>query len=209
MQAALRTVKSLSSSTKTTGKCISLAATRLSSTQATASPWFVDPEPQSSQKPAPPHLTPKVQDFPPNLPEAIRQLYTRLAQSPLLEPSTLDVRESIAPPPGLPLPKRPPQGRRRRGGTYAGEGIDEDAVGGIWNWVVIAQVKEGTESRGSIAAVVRAVRKTLLTMDVPIRLPPGSKRRAHNGWAVVDAGNFAVHILSRGSRQKYFEHLDQ
>lgn len=209
MQAALRTVKSLSSSTKTTGKCISLAATRLSSTQAIASPWFVDPEPQSSQKQAPPHLTPKVQDFPPNLPEAIRQLYTRLAQSPLLEPSTLDVRESIAPPPGLPLPKRPPQGRRRRGGTYAGEGIDEDAVGGIWNWVVIAQVKEGTESRGSIAAVVRAVRKTLLTMDVPIRLPPGSKRRAHNGWAVVDAGNFAVHILSRGSRQKYFEHLDQ
>lgn len=209
MQAALRTVKSLSSSTKTTGKCISLAATRLSSTQATASPWFVDPEPQSSQKQAPPHLTPKVQDFPPNLPEAIRQLYTKLAQSPLLEPSTLDVRESIAPPPGLPLPKRPPQGRRRRGGTYAGEGIDEDAVGGIWNWVVVAQVKEGTESRGSIAAVVRAVRKTLLTMDVPIRLPPGSKRRAHNGWAVVDAGNFAVHILSRGSRQKYFEHLDR
>ncbi|KAI6131885.1 hypothetical protein EDD17DRAFT_1438992, partial [Pisolithus thermaeus] len=169
------------------------------------SPWFMEPEPQSSQKQAPPHLTPKVQEFPPNLPDPIRQLYTKLTQSPLLEPSTLDVRESVAPPPGLPLPRRAPQGRRRRGGTYAGEGIDKDAVGGVWNWVVIAQVKEGTENRGSIAAVVRAVRKTLLTMDTPIRLPPSSKKRAHNGWAIVDAGNFAVHILSRDSRQKYFE----
>ncbi|KAI6028856.1 hypothetical protein F5J12DRAFT_398143 [Pisolithus orientalis] len=208
MQTVLRTIL-LSSKPTTAGTSISHTVTRLLSTNAAPSPWFVDPEPQPSQKHTPPHLTPKVQEFPPNLPGPIRQLYTKLSQSPLLELSTLDVRESVAPPPGLPLPKRAPRGRRRRGGTYAGEGIDEDAVGGLWNWVVIAQVKEGTENRGSIAAVLRTVRKTLLTMDTPICLPPGSKRRAHNGWAVVDAGNFAVHILSRDARQKYFEHLDQ
>ncbi|KAI6103564.1 hypothetical protein F5141DRAFT_1131349 [Pisolithus sp. B1] len=155
MQAALRTIKLLSSSPKTTGKSISHTTTH----------------PSRPKNKRPPHLTPKVQEFPPNLPDTIRQL-------------------------------RAPQGRRRRGGTYAGEGIDKDAVGGIWNWVVIAQVKEGTENRGSIAAVVRAVRKTLLTMDTPIRLPPSSKRRAHNGWAIVDAGEFCH------SRQKYFEHLN-
>ncbi|KAI6039970.1 hypothetical protein EDC04DRAFT_2879435 [Pisolithus marmoratus] len=202
MQAALRTIS------LTPRKGISHAVTRLLSTNPAASPWFVDPEPVY-QKQTPPHLTPKVQEFPPDLPDPIKQLYINLTQSPLLEPSTLDVRESIAPPPGLPLPKRAPQGRRKRGRTYAGEGIDQDAVGGIWNWVVIAQVREGTENRGSIAAVVRSVRKTLLTMDTPIRLPPGSKRRAHNGWAVVDAGSFAVHILSRDTWKKYFEHLNQ
>ncbi|KAI6039960.1 hypothetical protein EDC04DRAFT_3061593 [Pisolithus marmoratus] len=202
MQAALRTI----SLTPRNG--ISHTVTRLLSANSAASPWFVDPEPVY-RKQAPPHLTPKVQEFPPNLPDPIKQLYINLTRSPLLEPFTLDVRESIAPPPGLPLPKRAPQGRRKRGRTYAGEGIDQDAVGSIWNWVVIAQVKEGTENRGSIAAVVRSVRKTLLTMDTPIRLPPGSKRRAHNGWAVVDAGNFAVHILSRDTWKKYCEHLNQ
>ncbi|KAI6039958.1 hypothetical protein EDC04DRAFT_2567749 [Pisolithus marmoratus] len=202
MQAALRTVS------LTPRKGISHTVTRLLSTNPAASPWFADPEPVY-QKQTPPHLTPKIQEFPPNLPDPIKQLYINLTRSPLLEPSTLDVHESIAPPPGLPLPKRAPQGRRKRGRTYAGEGIDQDAVGGIWNWVVIAQVKEGTENRGSIAAVVRSVRKTLLTIDTPIHLPPGSKRRAHNGWAVVDAGNFAVHILSRDTWKKYFEHLNQ
>ncbi|KAI6039982.1 hypothetical protein EDC04DRAFT_3061625, partial [Pisolithus marmoratus] len=212
MQAALRTIS------LTPRKGISHTVTRLLSANSAASPWFVDPEPVY-RKQTPPHLTPKVQEFPPNLPDHINQLYMNLTQSPLLEPSTLDVRESIAPPPGLPLPKRAPQGRRKRGRTYAGEGIDQDAVGGIWNWVVIAQVKyaalsyllfaklqdTGEENRGSIAAVVRSVRKILLTMDTPIRLPPGSKRRAHNGWAVVDAGSFAVHILSRDTWKKYFE----
>jgi ribosomal silencing factor RsfS len=30
----------------------------------------------------------------------------------------------------------------------------------------------------------------------------------HNGWAMVDAGNFAVHILSKEARQKYFENIE-
>ncbi|KAL4076947.1 hypothetical protein V8B97DRAFT_1938469 [Scleroderma yunnanense] len=177
--------------------------TRLLSTQPR--PWFVDLEPALSVRQPPPHLVPKT--LPPNLPEPIRQLYTRLGQSPLLEPSLLDVCQHVAPPPGPPLPRRAPQGRRRRGGTYCGEGIEVDQ-GGIWDWVVLAQVKDGTENRGSIEAVVRLVRKTLLTMDPPVLLPPNSKRRGYNGWAMIDAGNFVVHVLSQDARQKYFEHTN-
>jgi len=68
----------------------------------------------------------------------------------------------------------------------------------------MAQVKEGTENKGAIESVVRVIRKALLTVDPPLPLPPNSKRRMHNGWAMIDAGDFAVHILSKEAREKYF-----
>ncbi|KAH7923847.1 hypothetical protein BV22DRAFT_1092015 [Leucogyrophana mollusca] len=180
----------------------------LSARYSTASllPWFVDPEalPSRSARHAPPHLSPNPGDLPEGLPTEIRQLYTQLRQSPYLDPSTLDVREPAAALSGPPLPRTIPKGRRKRGRTYSGEGLAEEP-GGIWNWVLTAQVKEGTENRGSIEAVVRMVRKTLLEMQPPLPLPPNSKRKMHNGWAMIDAGNFAVHILSTEARQKYFE----
>jgi len=57
-------------------------------------------------------------------------------------------------------------------------------VGGLWNWIVLAQVrlhpitqnrnptlvlqvKEGTENRGAIEAVVRVVRKSVSERIVP------------------------------------------
>ena len=85
-----------------------------------------------------------------------------------------------------------------------------------------SQVKEGTENRGAIESVIRIVRKTvcplcrilvpqafmfglqLLTGDPPISLPPNNKRRVNGGWAMIDAGDFAVHILSKEAREKYF-----
>lgn len=100
-------------------------------------PWFVDAEPALSVRHLPPHLAPKT--LPENLPDPIRHLHATLGQSPLLEPSSLDVREPAAPLSGPPLPRRAPQGRRRRGGTYYGEGIEEDR-GGVWDWFVLAQV---------------------------------------------------------------------
>ncbi|KDQ59567.1 hypothetical protein JAAARDRAFT_127153, partial [Jaapia argillacea MUCL 33604] len=95
--------------------------------------------------------------------------------------------------------------KRTRGRVDGGRGVLEDVGGGIWNWVVIAQVKEGTEKRGAIESVVRLVRKTLLTMTPPLPLPPNSKRRVGDSWAMIDAGEFAVHILSREAREKFFE----
>ncbi|KAG5353963.1 hypothetical protein C0989_011451 [Termitomyces sp. Mn162] len=146
---------------------------------STALPWFVDEPLPSSSRSSLPRPAANVPDIPENTPQIIKQLHTQLAQSPHLDPSTLMVSESIAPPPGPPLPLRAPQGKRKRGGTYAGESA-YDIPGEVWNWV-------------------------LLTIDPPLPLPPNAKRRMHNGWAMIDAGDFAVHILSREAREKYFD----
>lgn len=44
----------------------------------------------------------------------------------------------------------------------------------------------------------------LLTCNPPLALPPNNKRRSHGGWAMIDAGDFAVHILSNEAREKFF-----
>ncbi|KAI0713438.1 hypothetical protein C8Q76DRAFT_619847 [Earliella scabrosa] len=176
-------------------------------------PWFIDPsEAESStrspyttrvaipQAPARP-LPPLPAALPPDHP--IARLHAELKSSPHLEPGTLLVREPVPTSVGPPLPDAMPKGRRRRGRTYAGEGVSED-IHGLWEWLVIAQVKEGTENRGAIESVIRIVRKTLLTGDPPISLPPNNKRRVNGGWAMIDAGDFAVHILSKEAREKYF-----
>lgn len=103
-----------------------------------ARPWFVDPEPVNSRE-LPPHLLPKSHDLPPDLPVPVKELFHTLSKSPFLESSTLEVKEPSAIPPGPPLPKTIPKGRRGRGRTYSGEGIPDDQ-GGIWNWIVTAQV---------------------------------------------------------------------
>jgi len=140
--------------------------------------------------------------LPLGVPPALRHLHAKMAQSPYLEPSQLLVREPIPQPPGPPLPISEPKGRRKRGRTYAGEGLLEP--GGIWNWIVLAQVKEGTEKRGAIDSLVRLVRKTLLSMEPPIVLQKKTRTDTHDGWAMVDAGEFAVHILSAEARERYF-----
>ncbi|KAF8894514.1 hypothetical protein BD779DRAFT_1501556 [Infundibulicybe gibba] len=187
MQAFLRsTTRSLSSLSRSTNSL----------------PWFVDTEPGNTLRQQPPHLQ-RAEPLPDNVPQVLKDLHGQLAQSPHLEPSSLTISQSMAPPPGPPLPHRPPQGRRRRGGTYAGDSM-YDVPGGVWSWIVMAQVKEGTENRGAIESVVRVVRKTLLERQPPLPIPTNSKRRMHNGWAMVDAGDFAVHILSKEAREKYF-----
>jgi hypothetical protein len=141
-------------------------------------PWFVDSsealltQRASSQKGT-------QHPLPPGVPLALQILHAQLAQSPHLEPSKLLVRDPIPHPPGPPLPLSTPKGRRRRGSTYAGEGILEP--GSIWNWIVLAevqpllyfadhietddtQVKEGTEKRGAIESLIRLVRKTVRQM---------------------------------------------
>jgi hypothetical protein len=78
-----------------------------------------------------------------------------------------------------------PHGRRNRGGTFSGESAYDMFDGGLWSWVVLAQVsiflikkvplpincpkvKEGTEKRGSIESVVRVIRKTVSTLSAVI-----------------------------------------
>jgi hypothetical protein len=121
-------------------------------------PWFIEsseaslPQQTTSQKGTHPPL-------PPGVPIALQQLHLQLVQSPYLEPSKLLVCNPILQPPGPPLPLSAARGRRKRGSTYAGEGLLEP--GNLWNWIVLAQVKDGTEKRGSIESLVRLVRKTV------------------------------------------------
>lgn len=111
-------------------------------------PWFVDPSeaesepspyarratlPQAPTKP----LAPLPAAIPPDHP--IARLHAELKASPHLEPGTLLVREPIPTATGPPLPASMPKGRRQRGRTYAGEGVSEN-MGGIWEWLVIAEV---------------------------------------------------------------------
>lgn len=42
-------------------------------------------------------------------------------------------------------------------------------------------------------------------MEPGLELAPNSKRRMDYGWAMVDAGDFAVHVLSKDAREKYFD----
>ncbi|KAH9001550.1 hypothetical protein EDB92DRAFT_2051115 [Lactarius akahatsu] len=164
-------------------------------------PWFVDPQETLHTQRAPPQ-TATSPAIPPGAPPALQNLYTQLRQSPYLEPSALLVRDPINRPPGPPLPVTIPKGRRKRGRTYAGEGFLEP--GGIWNWILLAQVKEGTEKRGAIAATVRLVRKTLSSTEPPLQLPKKTRTDNYDGWAMVDAGEFAVHVLSAKARERYF-----
>ena len=104
-------------------------------------PWFIDSsealltQRTSFQKGA-------LHPLPLGVPPALEHLHAKMVQSPYLEPSQLLVREPIPQPPGPPLPISEPKGRRKRGRTYAGEGLLEP--GGIWNWIVLAQVCDPT-----------------------------------------------------------------
>lgn len=123
---------------------------------APPAPWFVDPPFSAS---LPPRPSPRHPPLPDDVPATVKALHAHLAPSPFLEPSTLLVSRPLSSPFGLEFPRRHANGtRRKRGGTIAGESA-YDVPGGIWSWVILAQVKEGTEDRGGIESVVRAVRK--------------------------------------------------
>lgn len=87
------------------------------------------------------------------------------------------------------------QGQRR----HRKQGLDR--VGG-------AGGEEGGECSLDIDVENANDTKQLLSVEPPLPLPPNSKRRTHNGWALIDAGDFAVHILSKEAREKYWSTVD-
>ena len=102
-------------------------------------PWFVDSEPMplSFTISAPPEVPDNT------LPLPLKALHAQLSRSPLLEPSTLVVRTPIPQRACLPSFDSTPKGKRKRGRTYAGEGLLEPP-GGIWSWILMAQVCFGS-----------------------------------------------------------------
>jgi hypothetical protein len=112
------------------------SASPVTSSLHSRAPWFIDSSETS--------FTPKTSlgtppPLPPGVPVVLHNLYSQLVRSPYLEPSKLLVRDPVPQPPGPPLPMSTPRGRRKRGSTYAGEGLLEP--GGLWDWIVLAQVR--------------------------------------------------------------------
>lgn len=106
------------------------------------------------------------QPLPKELPEHLVTLHQHLSQSPLLAQSTLRIYtpssfKSRNLNDDLTLPYSRAKGRRRRGVHDAGESVGEP--NDMWNWYVLAEVKEGTEGRGAIEAVIRSAQKEVLT----------------------------------------------
>jgi len=106
--------------------------------KAARNPWFVDVGP--IERPLPPHMPMAPAAVPNDAPDILKLLYSKLLESPHLEKSQLTLGPTILPAPGPPLPLQAPHGRRKRGGTYAGESAFDD-VGRIWDWAVTAQVR--------------------------------------------------------------------
>lgn len=129
----------------TTATTASASPSPSTSSAVSPTPWFVDSEedtspyarrsalPQAPTKPLAPLPAAIPSDHP------IARLHAELKASPHLEPGTLLVREPIPTATGPPLPATMPKGRRQRGRSYVGEGVAGD-TGGIWEWLVIAQV---------------------------------------------------------------------
>ena len=135
---------------------------------ATVRPWFVDEdeEPVSStsraQGPGFVRHQVEVKPLPPGVPDYLKRAHSQLAESPLLDLSTLMVSkplpsefQAIVDLPTILPARRLPRMERE---MWPGRGVEVGLSGGIWDWVLVAQVKEGTERRGTIESVAFAVR---------------------------------------------------
>jgi hypothetical protein len=135
---------------------------------ATMRPWFVneddEPVPSTSSAQGPGFIRPQVEikPLPPGIPDYLNRAHSHLVQSPLLNISTLTVSRPLSSEfqPIVDLPTNIPTRRlpRIEREMWPGRGIEVGMNGGIWDWVLVAQVKEGTERRGAIESVAFEVR---------------------------------------------------
>jgi len=175
--------------------------------QENINPWFVSPTLQVREKLPPPgmqHFLPAhFEPIPFDAPDHLKILHAALSKSPLLDPSELIISKPIKLEngPGIPIQKAH-GARRKRGSTNGGIGIEFNAS--LWEWAIYAQVKEGTEGRGALDAVMKQVRSILVKADRSLPIPPYRRRTSDDGWAMLDVGDVAVHVMSREAKQRYF-----
>lgn len=111
-------------------------------------PWFVDQEYENPQRSIRENAAPSAPPPPEDAPEAVKLVHAALSRSAHLDLSTLVTSRAKEIPLGPPLPLKAPQGRRKRGSTYAGESMF-DVPGSIWSWTVVAQVGVAPNCRGT------------------------------------------------------------
>ncbi|KIM30152.1 hypothetical protein M408DRAFT_328248, partial [Serendipita vermifera MAFF 305830] len=180
-------------------------------------PWFVDEEEHDEQPIAglstPKQASPTVKPPPANAPAYLVSTYMFLAQSPLIDPATLHLGSPLPanahPDPDLPLPilKKvlKSRGRMPKEAGY-GRGVGEGPGQGVYQWEVVAQVKEGAEMRGAVEVVSASVRN-MLRREFPQapRPPKPLHKDQKDGWELLDLGNAAVHICSRKAWERWMD----
>ncbi|KAG8954028.1 hypothetical protein FRC04_001012 [Tulasnella sp. 424] len=150
-----------------------------------------------------------LQPPPSEAPQYLQALYTQLQTSPFLEHDYIRISAPVAkpsPPPGF---FRAPKGRRRRGGTDHGEGLGAglEPHGQLWSWLLLLQVKEGTEGRGAVEYVAKLARNLIIKENPGFHVPSKGttkSRGSSDGWAMLDLGDHAVHVMSKSAREKWF-----
>lgn len=135
---------------------------------AAVRPWFIEedekPVPSTSRAHGPGSVRPQVEvkPLPPDVPDYLKRAHSHLTQSPLLDLSTLTVEKPLPSEfqPIVDLPTNMPVRRlpRIEREMWPGRGIEVGMSGGIWDWVLVAQVKVGTEGRGAIESIAFEVR---------------------------------------------------
>jgi len=108
-------------------------------------PWFVSNDLPASEitTPTPSSRRPStIIPLPADAPLPLKALHSRLLDSPFLETSMLLVTRPVSErtdPSLLPVQREASGTRRRRGGTVAGDSVF-DVPGGLWSWMMFAQV---------------------------------------------------------------------
>ncbi|VDC07805.1 unnamed protein product [Peniophora sp. CBMAI 1063] len=182
-------------------------------------PWFLDPEDteesalghidEKSGRGIPQPKRAEARPLPEGVPDALAHLHKQLLLSPLIEPSELLVREPIAMSLGPALPDRQHGARRKRGSRNIELGSDLPlSGGGVWDWIVLVQLREGVDPTRAMSMIMSSTRKSMVAHNRPVHLPTRSQWKVDSGWKMVDANDFAIHILTKEARQTYFENTD-
>ncbi|KAG9032130.1 hypothetical protein FRB95_001836 [Tulasnella sp. JGI-2019a] len=177
-------------------------------------PWYVE-ETEWSQEAGPSTSMKKIESMrpivtpPADAPEHLQTLFTDLQNSPFLDSRCILLTKPIERPIPAPAPFSAPKGRRRRGGSDHGIGfsVGSHPVGQIWSWMLLLQLKEGIKGGGSIDHVAKSVRNMLVKSYPDMKLPPKGRsttRDSADGWAMLDLGDNAIHVVSKSAREKWF-----
>ncbi|KAG8878001.1 hypothetical protein FRB97_002847 [Tulasnella sp. 331] len=180
-------------------------------------PWYVEETsvPEWNQEAGPSTFTKRTELLKPiatpptDAPEHLQNLFTNLQTSPFLDSRYIVLTRPVEKPVPPPAPFSAPKGRRRRGGSDHGIGfnIGSHPIGQIWSWMLLLQLKEGIKGGGSIDHVAKSVRNMLVKNYPNMTLPSKGRsatRDSVDGWAMMDLGDNAIHVLSKSAREKWF-----
>lgn len=196
--------------------------TRTLQSNAILKPWFIseeeaqpddllellNPSPLKVSTLTPPSAPEHV--LPMNTPSHLQVFYGILKSSPFFEPNRIRILPSgtdeTVPVPAPPLPSVRQKGRRRfRGGTDFGPGVETPGMGEeIWPWLVFAQIKEGVNRRAMLNQLIGSCKKSLPDYRLYLSRDSKGSNEPTDGWTLIDAGDFAIHLLNDQAKQKWF-----